>query len=56
MDGMPGFLYFRYKNNTMNVNVVELKELMDLTRCDTLAVPLKCNNKACESKLVVEFD
>lgn len=51
MDGMPGFLYFRYKNNTMNVNVVELKELMDLTRCDTLAVPLKCNVKACESKL-----
>lgn len=49
MDGMPGFLYFRYKNNTMNVDVKELKELMDIASCDTLAVPLKCNPKACES-------
>ena len=49
MQGMPGFLTLRYKNNTMSVRVTELKELMDLTRCDTLAVPLKCNPKACES-------
>ena len=49
MEGMPGFLYYRYKNNTMTVDVTELKELMDLTSCDTLAVPLKCNVKACES-------
>ena len=50
MEGMPGFLTLRYKNNTLSVSVNELKELMDLTQCDTLAVPLKCNAKACESK------
>jgi hypothetical protein len=49
MQGMPGFLTLRYKNNTMSVRVTELKELMDLTQCDTLAVPLKCNPKACEN-------
>ena len=50
MQGMPGFLALRYKNNTMDVQVNELKELMDFTKCDTLAVPLKCDPKACESK------
>jgi hypothetical protein len=49
MEGMPGFLFFRYKNNTMDVRVNNLKELMDVTQCDTLSVPLKCNVKACES-------
>ena len=48
---MPGFLTLRYKNNTLSVQLKELKELMDLTKCDTLAVPLKCNPKACESIL-----
>ena len=33
----------------MRVQVSELKELMDLTRCDSLANPVKCNMKACES-------
>ena len=50
MQDMPGFLTLRYKNNTMSVRVTELKELMDLTQCDTFAVPLRCNPKACESK------
>ena len=47
---MSGGLYYKYKNNTMFVRVTDLKELMDLTKFDTLAVPLKCNNKAAESK------
>ena len=46
---MAGGLFYRYKNNTMSVRVTDLKELMDLTKCDTLTVPLKCNNKADES-------
>ena len=41
----------KYKNNTMSVYVTELKELMLHARCDTLAVPLKCDPKACESIL-----
>jgi len=49
LDGMSGGLYYKYKNNTMFVRVTDLKELMDLTKCDTLAVPLKCNNKAAEN-------
>ena len=35
----------------MHVRVTDLKELMYLTRCDTLSVPLKCNSKAAESKV-----
>ncbi|RNA23308.1 hypothetical protein BpHYR1_001166 [Brachionus plicatilis] len=46
MDGMPGYLNFRYKNNTMNVELRQLKRLMDITRCDTMTVPLKCDEDA----------
>jgi len=46
MEGMPGFLNFRYKNNTLNVDLNQLKELMDVTRCDTMTVPLNCNERA----------
>ncbi len=49
---MAGGLYYRYKNNTMVVRVTQLKEFMDLVRCDTLAVPLNCNNKAAESNII----
>jgi len=49
LEGMSGFLTLKYKNNTLSVDVTELKELIDLTRCDTLSVPLKCDPKACES-------
>ena len=45
LEGMPGGLYFRYKNNTLHVRVTDL----DLTKFDTLSVPLKCNNKVAES-------
>ena len=44
MEGKPGFLNFRYKNNTLNVRVIDLKELMDVAQCDTLVVPLKCSD------------
>jgi hypothetical protein len=30
-----------------------MKELMDLTRCDTLTVPFRCNNKAAESNIEI---
>ena len=50
MEGMPGFLSFNYKANTLNVEVNNLKELMDVAQCDTLAVPLNCNAQAIESK------
>lgn len=46
MEGMPGFLNFRYKNNTLNVELKELKKLMDVTRCDTMTVPLNCDENA----------
>ena len=49
LEGMPGFLFLRYKNNSMDVRVNSLKELMNVTQCDTLTVPLKCNPRACES-------
>lgn len=43
---MPGFLNFRYKNNTLNVDIQKLKQLMDVTRCDTMTVPLNCDEDA----------
>ncbi|CAF1105793.1 unnamed protein product, partial [Brachionus calyciflorus] len=46
LDGMPGYLNFRYKNNTLNVELNELKKLMDITRCDTMTVPLNCDENA----------
>ncbi|CAF0726704.1 unnamed protein product [Brachionus calyciflorus] len=46
MEGMPGYLNFRYKNNTLNVELNQLKQLMDITRCDTLTVPLNCDENA----------
>jgi len=49
LQGQPGFLTLKYKNNTLNVYVKEQYELMKLTRCDTLHVPLKCDPKACEN-------
>jgi hypothetical protein len=39
----------------MRVQVSELKELMDLTRCDSLVNPVKCNMKACESINILEI-
>ena len=56
MQGQPGFLTLRYKNNTLNVYVKEQYELMKLAKCDTLLVPLKCDPKACESnKIITNF-
>jgi len=49
MDGMPGFLYYKYKNSSMTIDVRELKELMDVARCDTVSATLDCNAKACEN-------
>ena len=49
MQGQPGFLTLKYKNNTLNVYVKEQYELMKLAKCDTLHVPLKCDPRACES-------
>lgn len=43
MDHMPGNLHFRYKNNTMDVRVIELQELMNVAKCDVNQVPLKCD-------------
>ena len=55
MQGQPGFLTLRYKNNTLNVYVKEQYELMKLAKCDTLLVPLKCDPRACESIVILKL-
>ena len=47
---MSSFLNFRYKINTLNVQVNDLREFLDVAGYDSINVPIKANTKATESK------
>ena len=53
LEGMSSFLSYRNNNNTLIIEINDLKELVDVAGCDSLASTLRCIPWACESKIIL---